>query len=329
MNFGLVRREPVRRSCSCTSTGGPAAASLQIAAFRARHRCVVFNARGYPPSEVPASVGSYSQYHAVADIGAVLDGLGIEKAHLVGVSMGAASALQFALKEPGARLSATLVGIGSGSDDPALFRQTAEANAKQIEEGGMRAFAEQMGGNPNRIRMMEKNPAEFRRSLEELSRMSPVAMPTRCAACRHAGSRFTRTRSGWLRCACDAGGGRRRDAACRKPSEFLGRVLPDARLVVVQDRPRAEPGGTGRIQPPVPRVHRGSDGRGPVEGAGERRAQRGNSASSISERSNDAQTFRAFDLPWRCACAHSAIAAERSSRGRRAQPSVRLPGTRK
>ena len=74
----------------------------QIVAFRARHRCVVFNARGYPPSEVPASVGSYSQYHAVADIGAVLDGLGIERAHLIGVSMGADSALQFTLKEPGA-----------------------------------------------------------------------------------------------------------------------------------------------------------------------------------------------------------------------------------
>src|SRR3979490_517146 len=147
---------------------------MQIAAFRARHRCVVFNARGYPPSEVPASVGSYSQYHAVADIGAVLDGLVIQRAHLVGVSMGAASALQFALKEPARVLAATLVGIGSGSDDPPLFRQSAETNAKQIESGGMRAFAEQMSRNPNRIRMMEKKPAGFRRSLEELSRMSPV-----------------------------------------------------------------------------------------------------------------------------------------------------------
>src|SRR5258708_13903750 len=96
---------------------------VQVEAFRVRHRCVVFNARGYPPSEVPAPVESYSQEHAVADIAAVLDGLGIEKAHLVGVSMGAASALQFALKQPGRVLSATLVGIGSGSDDPALFRE--------------------------------------------------------------------------------------------------------------------------------------------------------------------------------------------------------------
>ena len=84
---------------------------MQVEAFRARHRCVVFNARGYPPSEVPASVGSYSQYHAAADIGAVLDGLAIQRAHLVGVSMGAASALQFALKQP-------YVSIGSDSASP-------------------------------------------------------------------------------------------------------------------------------------------------------------------------------------------------------------------
>src|SRR2546422_9745590 len=121
---------------------------LQVEAFRARHRCVVFNARGYPPSEVPASVGSYSQYHAAADIGAVLDGLAIQRAHLVGVSMGAASALQFALREPGRVLSATLVGIGSGSDDAPLFRQTAQAKAKQIEAGRVRAVAEHMVRNP-------------------------------------------------------------------------------------------------------------------------------------------------------------------------------------
>jgi pimeloyl-ACP methyl ester carboxylesterase len=88
---------------------------LQVAAFRARYRCVVFNARGYPPSEVPASAASYSQDHAVADIAAVMDRLELERAHLVGVSMGAASSLQYALKEPARVLSATLVGIPRSS----------------------------------------------------------------------------------------------------------------------------------------------------------------------------------------------------------------------
>src|SRR5256714_946102 len=206
---------------------------MQVEAFRARHRCVVFNARGYPPSEVPASVGSYSQYHAAADIGAVLARLAIERAHLVGVSMGAASAPQFALKEPGRVLSATLVGIGSGSDDPPLFRQTAEANAQQIESGGMRAFAEQMGRNAHRIRLLEKNPAQVRRSLEELSRMSPVGhantmrgvqarRPPLYAHEKRLASLPVRT----LVVVGDEGAG------CRQPSEFLGRVLPNARLVV-------------------------------------------------------------------------------------------------
>jgi len=206
----------------------------QVEAFHARYLCVVFNARGYPPSEAPASVGSYSQAHALADIGAVLDGLVIRRAHLVGVSMGAASALQFALKHPGRVLSATLVGIGSGSDDPALFRQSAEANAKQIEAGGMRAFAEQMGRNPNRIRMMEKNPAEFRRSLEELSRMSPVGHANTMRgvqACRPPLYAYEK-QLGSLRVPALVVVGNE-DTGCRKPSEFLERVLPDARLVVV------------------------------------------------------------------------------------------------
>ncbi len=209
---------------------------MQVEAFRARHRCVVFNARGYPPSEVPASVGCYSQYHATADIGAVLDGLAIERAHLVGVSMGAASALQFALKEPERVVSATLVGIGTGSDDPPLFRLGAEANAKQIESGGMRSFAEQMGRNPNRVRLLEKNPAEFRRSLEELSRMSPVGhantmrgvQASRPPLYAHE-KRLASLRVRTLVVVGDE------DAGCRKPSEFLVRVLPDARLVVVPE----------------------------------------------------------------------------------------------
>src|SRR4029077_13894865 len=98
-------------------------------------RCVVFNARGYPPSEVPPSAASYSQDHAVADIAAVMDGLKVELAHLVGGSMGAASSLQYALKEPARVLSATLVGIGSGSDDPGVFRADAGA-AGEVRAGG-------------------------------------------------------------------------------------------------------------------------------------------------------------------------------------------------
>src|SRR6185437_11282534 len=61
----------------------------QLRHFARRYRCIAYNARGYPPSEVPEDPERYSQARARDDILAVLDRLGIERAHVVGLSMGA------------------------------------------------------------------------------------------------------------------------------------------------------------------------------------------------------------------------------------------------
>ena len=65
----------------------------QMRFFSRRHRCITYSARGYPPSDVPAEVARYSQARAAADIAAVMDGAGIERAHVVGLSMGAFATL--------------------------------------------------------------------------------------------------------------------------------------------------------------------------------------------------------------------------------------------
>lgn len=206
---------------------------LQVAALRARYRCVAFNARGYPPSEVPTPVESYSQDHAVTDIAAVMDGLELERAHLVGVSMGAASTLQYALKEPGRVVSATLVGIGSGSDDPATFRANAEANARLLQSGGMAALAAQMNESPTRRRLKDKNPPEFRRFNQQLLAMSPLghANTSRGVQGRRPTLYVHEERLAGLHVPVLVVVGDE-DEPCRKPSDFLERVLPDARLRV-------------------------------------------------------------------------------------------------
>ena len=51
---------------------------LQVRFFARRYRTIVFNARGYPPSDVPTDGGAYSQDHAVEDIRGLLDALGID-----------------------------------------------------------------------------------------------------------------------------------------------------------------------------------------------------------------------------------------------------------
>src|SRR5207253_10755416 len=65
----------------------------QLRYFTRAHRCVAFSARGYPPSEVPGDPACYGQDIARGDVIAVMDGLGIKKAHVVGHSMGAYTAL--------------------------------------------------------------------------------------------------------------------------------------------------------------------------------------------------------------------------------------------
>src|SRR5271163_5054106 len=65
----------------------------QVRFFSAAYRCVTYAARGYLPSDVPSDPDAYSQAWAVADAIAVLDGLGIARAHVAGLSMGGFTAL--------------------------------------------------------------------------------------------------------------------------------------------------------------------------------------------------------------------------------------------
>src|SRR5215471_17126689 len=87
----------------------------QVRYFSAAYRCVTYAARGYPPSQVPADPAAYSQARAVADAVAVLDGLDIEKTHVVGLSMGGFAALHLVLRHPGRVISAVVAGTGYGA----------------------------------------------------------------------------------------------------------------------------------------------------------------------------------------------------------------------
>ena len=66
----------------------------QIRFFSGKYRCVTFNPRGYAPSDAPNHVACYSQERARDDIRSVMDALHIDKAHLVGLSMGGFAALR-------------------------------------------------------------------------------------------------------------------------------------------------------------------------------------------------------------------------------------------
>ena len=84
----------------------------QMRRFSRRHRCITYAARGYKPSDIPTDLEQYSQRIAVEDALAVLDALGIEKAHIVGLSMGGFATAHFGLIAPERALSLTIAGAG-------------------------------------------------------------------------------------------------------------------------------------------------------------------------------------------------------------------------
>lgn len=142
----------------------------QLRYFSRTHRCVAYAARGYPPSDVPADPAAYSQARAVADAVAVLDGLGIERAHVVGLSMGGFTALHLVLRHPGRLASAVVAGAGYGAHPDArdAFRAECAATAAAFETEGSAAVAERYAVGPARVQFQNKNPrgwAEFAAAL--------------------------------------------------------------------------------------------------------------------------------------------------------------------
>jgi pimeloyl-ACP methyl ester carboxylesterase len=148
----------------------------QISRFSQTHRSITYGARGYPPSDVPAIQDSYSQTRAVEDAVAVLDHLAIERAHIVGLSMGGFTALHFGLSHPDRALSLVVSGVGYGarSDKQESFRKECEIIAQTLETQDMSAFANRYAVGPARVQFQNKDPAGWRVFADRLAEHSAV-----------------------------------------------------------------------------------------------------------------------------------------------------------
>lgn len=82
----------------------------QIPYFARHYRVVVIDPRGAGKSDVPSAPGAYRHSEQVADVLAVLDATGTERAVLVTVSMGARIALRLAADHPERVTGAAVVG---------------------------------------------------------------------------------------------------------------------------------------------------------------------------------------------------------------------------
>jgi pimeloyl-ACP methyl ester carboxylesterase len=110
----------------------------QIEFFSRTHRVIVYDSRGHGKSGCP--VTGYSRAHRVADLWQLVQQLHLERFHLVGLSMGGATALGYAIDHQQTLASLTLVDSAAGGyRPPQKFNDMREvARTEGVEEAKRR-----------------------------------------------------------------------------------------------------------------------------------------------------------------------------------------------
>jgi pimeloyl-ACP methyl ester carboxylesterase len=208
----------------------------QVRYFSRHYRCITFAALGYPPSDAPDDETLYDYVHQVEQITAVMRHLGIARAHVVGLSMGAYSALHFGLRHP--EMASALVIAGCGSGAPREVRQNfhAECNAvaDRLAREGMERVARDYAIGAARVQFQNKDRRgweEFARQLAEHSAKGSAATLRRFQAERpslfdFAGELGAMNVPALLICGDE-------DEPCLDTNLFLKRAMKHAGLYVV------------------------------------------------------------------------------------------------
>jgi pimeloyl-ACP methyl ester carboxylesterase len=150
----------------------------QMRHFARSHRCVTYSQRGYPPSDVPTEPDKYFQDKFRDDVIAVMDALKIEKAHVVGHSMGAATSLHVGIKYPQRCVSVTAIGCGYGSSsDPKKVEESraqSRENARMFASNTMEEGARRYLDGPTRQSQKHKDPRGYAHTVKLMSEHSPL-----------------------------------------------------------------------------------------------------------------------------------------------------------
>ena len=209
---------------------------MQLRHFSRRYRCIAFNARGYPPSDVPKATSRYSQAIATADIANVMHHLRINKAHVIGCSMGGFAALHFGLRYAPMALSLTVVGIGFGSDpDKRMqFLRDNEIMARRFEELGTEEAVKPYQIGPARVQLQNKDPRGYAHFCTEFAKHSALGSANTLRGIQAKRPTLYRLerRIARLKVPLHVISGDE-DDNCLQPGIFIKRICPSACLTVV------------------------------------------------------------------------------------------------
>jgi pimeloyl-ACP methyl ester carboxylesterase len=202
----------------------------QMRALKDHYRVVRYDARGHGRSDAPPEASAYSPALFVDDMRRVLDEVGAPTAVVGGLSMGAGTALRFALAHPERARGLVLNAFPAGADDPDGFAGKALGFAETIERDGLEAAGEGYVWGPTT--KLDRNAVTFVRQGFLEHPPHGLALTLRGVIARQPAVDAMRADLARLRMPALVVVGAD-DGPSRRASQALSDALPHAKLVVV------------------------------------------------------------------------------------------------
>jgi pimeloyl-ACP methyl ester carboxylesterase len=178
-----------------------------------------------------------------------VDGLGLGKAHIIGLSMGGFATVHFGLEHPTKALSLVVAGAGYGAEKQheAYFKGVSEEVARQFLAQGSKTFAETYALGASRLQLQNKDPLGWRQFADQLGEHSAVGaantmrgVQARRPSLYDLKERLCRMPVPTLIVCGDE------DDHCLQPALYMKRVIPAAGLMVL-----AKTGHTINLEEPA------------------------------------------------------------------------------
>ncbi len=150
----------------------------QVRFLQRRYQVITYNARGWPPSDVPPDPKDYSWEHGVEDLYQLLRHLDIKQAYIGGLSLGGYVSLAFGMVHAemakGLILAATGAGAFFDKEKRKEWERLYETHAQRIETEGMKAVKDEYANEAKRIQLRHKDPKGWQKYYDALAAHSPI-----------------------------------------------------------------------------------------------------------------------------------------------------------
>jgi len=214
----------------------------QVRALRNRFRVIAYDQRGHGLTDAPAVAADYSAGHLARDLVGVLDALKIERAAIVGFSLGGGPALALAASKPERVSRLVLADVGAGADDPLKTEWMARRWLTLIGQGEVDELVCDMLRS-ELFKVYAKRSARRREHMAALIRATPIDglrfMLSEVLAKRKSLFRLTGLlKSVPVPTLVLVG---QYDYVCSKAARLLARTIPNAALKIIENSGHMSP----------------------------------------------------------------------------------------